>query len=320
VRLHVDTDLGENPDDVCALALVLGSCDVELTGVTTVGDPEGQRAGYVRHVLTLAGRPGVPVAAGGAVSRTTGRPMGRLPAHDRYWARPIPPVKFAPGDAVELLQRSVEAHAAIAAIGPYTNLAELETQRPGRLRQAQVFAMGGWFGPLDPTLPDSGPGRDTNVQRDPLAAIELLHSADVTFVPLAVTFRAQLRGSQLPRLAAAGPLGALMCRQLSMYAEDRQLPDLSTAASGVADDVVAFLHDPLTCAAAIGWPEVSVEPARVKPVLDGNLLRFDSTRAGSACRIATAVNGESFVDRWLTTVAAAGGDRPARTSGSAADP
>jgi len=61
--VHLDTDIGGDPDDGCALAMLLGS-DVELAGVTTTVDPHGQRAGYAAHLLRLAGRAGVPVAAG----------------------------------------------------------------------------------------------------------------------------------------------------------------------------------------------------------------------------------------------------------------
>jgi inosine-uridine nucleoside N-ribohydrolase len=36
MRLHVDTDFAGDPDDACALAMVLGWPGVELVGVTTV--------------------------------------------------------------------------------------------------------------------------------------------------------------------------------------------------------------------------------------------------------------------------------------------
>jgi hypothetical protein len=51
--VHLDTDLGGDTDDACALAFLLGRPEAELAGVTTVAD----RAGYARHCLGLAGRP-----------------------------------------------------------------------------------------------------------------------------------------------------------------------------------------------------------------------------------------------------------------------
>ena len=38
VRVHLDTDLGGDPDDVCALSMLLGWPDVEVVGITTVLD------------------------------------------------------------------------------------------------------------------------------------------------------------------------------------------------------------------------------------------------------------------------------------------
>jgi hypothetical protein len=56
VRIHLDTDLGGDPDDACALAMVLGWPGADLVGVTTTTDPGGRRAGYVARCLELAGR------------------------------------------------------------------------------------------------------------------------------------------------------------------------------------------------------------------------------------------------------------------------
>src|SRR5690349_6998104 len=64
-RIHVDTDIGTNPDDACALAMLLGLADVEVVGVTTSRDPDGQRVRAARQVLALAGRPDLPVRPGG---------------------------------------------------------------------------------------------------------------------------------------------------------------------------------------------------------------------------------------------------------------
>jgi inosine-uridine nucleoside N-ribohydrolase len=64
MRLHIDTDIGGNIDDLCALALALKWPGAELVGVTTVAEHAGRRAGYVRYALELAGRAGVAVAAG----------------------------------------------------------------------------------------------------------------------------------------------------------------------------------------------------------------------------------------------------------------
>ena len=64
VRVHVDTDIGGDMDDLCALALLLKCPGVHISGITTVTEHGGRRAGYVRDVLALGGRTGAQIAAG----------------------------------------------------------------------------------------------------------------------------------------------------------------------------------------------------------------------------------------------------------------
>ena len=89
--VHLDTDIGGDVDDICALAMLLGWPGVEISAVTTVGEDRGRRAGYARRALEMAGRAGVPVAAG--VDVASGRypyPLG-LPPEDEYWGGPVEP-------------------------------------------------------------------------------------------------------------------------------------------------------------------------------------------------------------------------------------
>jgi purine nucleosidase len=56
LKIYLDTDLSGDIDDLCALAMLLRwSGDVHLTGITTVAEAKGRRAGYVRYALGLAG-------------------------------------------------------------------------------------------------------------------------------------------------------------------------------------------------------------------------------------------------------------------------
>jgi purine nucleosidase len=64
IKVHLDTDLGGDIDDLCALAMLLRWPDIVLTGITVVGDTDGIRTGYTRHALALEGRTEIPVAAG----------------------------------------------------------------------------------------------------------------------------------------------------------------------------------------------------------------------------------------------------------------
>ena len=300
--LHLDTDFAGDTDDACALAMVLGCPDTELVGITTTADPEGLRAGSLAHFLRLAGRADIPVAAGAAVSLTTGRTMGGLPDHERYWREPVAPQPSPPGSALDLLARSIELNATVVAIGPYTNLALLEQTRPGSLDQVPMVVMGGWVRPPDEGLPHWGPEADWNVQCDTGAALVVAHLDRLTMVPLHATFGAHLRARDLPRLAASGPMGELLAHQARAYGEDNEMDELARAHTALPDDLLNFHHDPVACAVALGWSGAVIEEVRIEPVFRGEVLQFQAVCAGPT-RLVVAVDGNAFTGTWLSAVA-----------------
>jgi purine nucleosidase len=305
MRLHIDTDFAGDPDDACALAMVLGWPGAEIVGVTTTADPDGRRAGYVRHVLDLAGRTEIPVAVGAGVSSTTGEPMGDIPDPDRYWGVPVTPVEVVPGAAMQVLRRSIGLGATVVAIGPYTNLALLKRDLTG----VPVVAMGGWVVPPADGLPPWGPEHDWNVQCDTRAAEVVATLADLTLCLLPATMPANLRAADLPRLRAAGPLGALLARQSDAYADDRGRTALR-GFPGLPDDLVNFHWDPLTCAVALGWAGATLDEVRLRPVLQDGVLRFAPDERGRPVRILTGLDAPAFREAWIGAVErAASGSR-----------
>ena len=112
-RVHLDTDLGGDPDDVCALAMLLGWPDVEITGITTTLDVAGRRAAYVNYCLSLVGRGDIPVAAGAGVSLTTLHVADPVFDDERFWPLALAPRPSPPGAALDLLHQSIEAGASV---------------------------------------------------------------------------------------------------------------------------------------------------------------------------------------------------------------
>jgi len=321
VRLHLDTDFAGDTDDACALAMVLGWPDVEIVGITTTADPGGFRAGYVASFLDLVGRTDIPVAAGADRSSTTLRPMGALPDHGRYWPSPVAPRPSPPGAVVDLLERSIEHGATVVAIGPYTNLAELEEDRPGRLDEVSIVVMGGCVRPPDAGLPAWGPEMDWNVQCDIRAAETVAKGADLTLVTLAATLKAHLRAAHLPRLVASGPLGRLLAAQASAHGDAHQMHAVGRSHESLPDDLLNFQYDPVACAVALGWTGAAIEEMRLRAVVEEGLLRFEAHPGGRRTRVVTDVDGEAFAELWLGCVEAAQREQashrvPARPPGS----
>lgn len=304
MKIHLDTDFGGDPDDACALAILLGWPGVEITGITTTIDRGGRRAGYVAHCLELAGRNDIPVVAGSEVSLTTLQPAD--PAIGApFWPENIAPHPSPPGAALDLLSRSIDAGATIIGIGPYTNLALLEVARPGSLGRVPVVVMGGWTQPPDSGLPAWGPEMDFNVQWDTRAAAIVAATARLTLVTLAATLKAPLRTADLPRLRASGPLGRLLARQSEAYAQETGKAELGRAYADLPDDLLNLHWDPVTCAVALGWSGAVVEEMRLQTILEDEVLRFQSAPEGRPTRVVVDVDGESFSEAWLAAIEAA---------------
>lgn len=305
IRVHLDTDLGGDPDDACALALLLGWPGVEVVGITTTIDPGNRRAACVVHCLQLAGRADIPVAAGAEVSMTTGR-VANPHIDERYWPSALTSRPSPPDAANDLLLQSIERGATIVGIGPYTNLARLEQARPGSLGRMPVVVMGGWTQPPAEGLPAWGPERDFNVQWDTRAAEVVTAAATLlTLVTLPATLKAHLRAADLPRLRSSGWLGELLARQSEAHAADREMSGLAAANAGLPDDLLNFHHDPVTCAVALGWSGAPEEEMRLRPVHNGEMLRWQPHDEGKLTRVVLDVDSESFTGAWLSAVEAA---------------
>ena len=64
IPILFDFDIGDDIDDTFALATILASPELELRGVTTVGEDSYKRAQMACRFLTAVGSPKIPVAAG----------------------------------------------------------------------------------------------------------------------------------------------------------------------------------------------------------------------------------------------------------------
>lgn len=301
--VHLDTDIGSDPDDACALAMLLGWPDAELVGVTTSTDPDGRRAGCVRYLLDLMGREDVPAVAGAGLAPAAGGRVRPVADQRRHWPNGVSPRPARPGEAVELLRDSVSRGAVVVAIGPYSNLALLQRSAPGALAGVPVVLMGGWIDPPGPGLPAWGPERDYNVQADPGAAREVFEAAaDLTLSTLTAGLRVPLRRRHLEALRGLGEVGQLLARQSELHGEESGKPALGPAHSRLPDDLVNFHHDPLACAAALGWPGAVVERMPLRPVRDGDALRWVRDDGGRPVRVVVDADGEAFGRVWLQAV------------------
>ena len=303
-KIHLDTDIGGDMDDLCALAMLLKWPDLEITGVTIVSDEQGRRAGYVHYVLNLMGRTDIPFAAGADVSGGYYRYKLEYPPEEENWPEPISPRPGSPDKAVSLLKRSIEQGAVIAATGPFTNLMLLEKTYPGILKQTNLFLMGGHVFDAPAGYPQWSKEMDYNIQVDIHSAHYVLEHASPMLVPITVTCQTALRRAYLPRLAQAGRLGQLIVRQAELCARSDQYEQrYGETCPGLPRDIINFQHDPLTCAIASGWREgVEIETVPLKlEIREGWLYEIPDSN-GIPTRIVAKIDGNTFNEYWCDTL------------------
>jgi purine nucleosidase len=140
MKLIIDTDIGDDYDDILTLAVALASPELDILGVTTVVGDSALRARLTRRFLNLAGREDIPVAIGAALR--TGAPFTH-----RRWAHGGPALEGHEPQAVDFLLQQIAANpgqVTLLALGPLTNLAAALQREPAVFRRLQrIVLMGG---------------------------------------------------------------------------------------------------------------------------------------------------------------------------------
>jgi purine nucleosidase len=306
MKIHLDTDLGGDMDDVCALALLLKWPNAHIMGVTTVAEENGRRAGYTQYVLNMMGRSDIPLAAGADLAGGYFRyaQLG-YPPEDENWPEPVAPCPGSLDAALDLLKASIEQEAILIGIGPYTNFMLLDKKYPGILKKAKIFLMGGNIHPSPPGYPSWKNEDDWNIQVDVESARYVLEHAQPTVIPVSVTSQTALRGSDLPRLAKAGHLGELLVRQAEVFARTEYVVQQKYAENypALPRDIINFHHDPLACAIALGWREgVQIETVPLKLEVRDTYLHEIPDEDGIPTQIVTKIDSAAFNDYWCDVV------------------
>ena len=294
----LDTDIGSDVDDALALGLILASPDaLALVAVTTVGGGAGLRARIAAGLLSLAGRTDVDVCAGD--ERPLLRAAERMALHG-HEARNLVDAPLAALSSERAPERIVRAAREIpglelVTVGPLTNLARalaLDPELPRRV--AGLHVMGGHVREVRIGKLLCAPGVDYNLCSDPEASVAVLGAGfRTTLVTADVTLSTWMNRRDLARLAAAGPLARALAAQVEIWQPVQQ--KIFTGMGGtLAEDNVAFLHDPLTVLALIDEAPLRFEKLRIATTIEDGVLRTHelplSAPLGAEMRVATKVD------------------------------
>lgn len=295
IRVIFDTDIGTDVDDCLALAVLLGSPEIEIAGITCVYGDVALRSRMVRKLLALRGREDIPVYEG-----LRDPLLRREPVH---WAghegfgllddgEAFPPLQ--PEHAVDYLVRVINEHPGeihLLAVGPLTNVAAAFLRDLGIAGKLQhLTIMGGALrGPDTSHLPLA----EHNVACDPEAAhIVATSGASMTWVPLDVTTRVNIRQDQVDRIRAAGTrFHDAVARQVELYPR-------------FAKQGCTPLHDPLAAAILIRPDLVRLTEFHLDVELEGRrsrgvtFMRAPSDALPANARVALSVDtaaAEQFI-------------------------
>ncbi len=302
LKIHLDTDIGGDMDDLCAIAMLLKWPDLEITGITTTAEEKGRRAGYVDTVLKIANRTEIPFGAGADLADGYFRydQLG-YPPDDQNWPEPISPHPNPIDDALEIIKSSIEQGAVLVGIGPFTNFMLVDQKYPGILKDAKLFLMGGYVYDIPSGFPQFSRQDDWNMQLDIRAAQYMFDHANPTLIPLTLTAQTALCRSDLPKLAHTDKLGELLVRQAELFERTENLAGrYGPTSPKLPIDFINFHHDPLACAIALGWRDgVTIEDVPLKLEVRDTYLYEIPDPVGRPTSLVTQIDVHAFNDYWL---------------------
>lgn len=211
----LDTDLGSDVDDALALAVLLGSPEVDLLGAVTVYGDVTLRARLAAGFAALAGRALTVVA--GSAEPLSGRAVWVSGDEGKHFpGLPDPPID--PGGVQWLLERARQEQGGleIVAIGPLTNLAHAIRADPSFASSIhRVWLMGGMF--ATPGSAGDEPA-EHNFASDAIAADEVLRSGlPITVLGVEITRQLLLFEPEIVELGEVGALGAQLEREVRAW-------------------------------------------------------------------------------------------------------
>ncbi len=293
-RLVIDTDPGV--DDAVAILLALASDELDVLALTTVaGNVAVDKTTLnARRLVDLAGRPDVVVARGCAAPLVTpldeaGDVHGLDGLGDIEWSEPV--ARECAEHAVDLLARLIaEGPLTIAAIGPLTNLALLQSRYPGiESRVERVVIMGGASFAGNVTA-----AAEFNIWCDPEAAARVFAGPwPITLMPLDLTHQATLNDDDLAYLRGLDTeVGRRVAAILEPYAAYHE------RWHGNRD---VIMHDAMAIYELLAPEAIAKQGAQVSVETAGQHTRgatvIDRRRgyASSSTRVGVALDNPTFV-------------------------
>lgn len=266
-RIIIDTDPGQ--DDAVAILAALGSPEIDVVGITTVGGnvPLDLTTKNALILVELAGRTDVPVHAGHA--GPADRPLVTAEnVHGKTGIdgadRPDPTIEPQPGHAVDFIIDALEAEdpdgpgLTLCPLGPLTNIADVLQRRPdlGSRINRIVLMGGGHFEGGNIT-----PAAEFNIYVDPPAAATVFGAGvPIVMMPLDVTHRAITSPERIGAFADLGNAAGTVTAGMLGFFERFDIERYGQRGGPLHDPtVIAYLLEPEIFGGRMCNVEVEVE-------------------------------------------------------------
>jgi purine nucleosidase len=243
-KVIIDTDIGDDIDDVFAVDLALISPEIHVIGISAAWGDTALRARMLDRLTCEIGRTDIPVQTGPATtSKTT--------FSQKPWAEQG--IERTHGDAVTSLLDQIKRHPGeitLLALGPLTNVGAAIDRDPETFRKLKrVVMMGGSvyrgyddLGYATPHAPDA----EYNIAMDPAAAQKLFGSGvPIYMMPLDST---QLKFDETKRTLLT-TISTPMTDSLQVLTAEWQRATGRTTPTMFDAVAVAYAVDPTTCPA-----------------------------------------------------------------------
>ncbi len=224
IKIIIDTDIGENIDDLLAVTFALNSPEFEIMAITTVDGDTQARSRIARRTTATFGRPDLPVAAGYAYPMPHGdqRVVSEVGVTQAALApneNGLPP--GSPLRADELIAQLAADHPGeiwLLTIGAMTNAGHALVRYPETARNLRgVVSCGGRF-----ATPPVAIG--WNLRYDPIAAaITACSGVDWTLLSEGMMDDAALLEEEVERIRTAGlPTTNLLARAMELWRKNKR--------------------------------------------------------------------------------------------------
>ncbi len=282
VKVHLDTDIGNDIDDAVALAYLLMKPECDLVGITTVTEGSAMRAGICEVICQSVGKQDIPIHCGLERALANG-PGQRKPPQFEAIKSLVGRSNWPENTAIEFMRdtiRSQPGEITLLTIGPLTNVAALFAAYPDV--PALLKGMVSMAGAFDRRFDYS----EWNIRCDPVAAA-IVYASEIPgghqSYGLDVTLACKMSASEVLDRFKGKPLEtvALMAEIWFQHSSELTFHD-PLAAAAIFDQTICEL----------AATHVSIDPA----------TGITRTIAGSTSQsIAVSVDAPSFFDEFFQT-------------------